>query len=110
VHPVAGFLQAINQPVPVKCGLNHDTLQLLLIGPQFMFDPFQIVIEASFVEDSVRLIDNGYDAVVGMQIDPGIQFHWSAPLSGCSSMLHLNDTAAGGSRLDDYQVLPFDLR
>jgi hypothetical protein len=71
-YVVAGFHEAVHQPVPVVRRFNCYGLDAFLVRFQLRQYGWQVVRVAVLVDNFVLLIEHNQHAVIGMQVDCGV--------------------------------------
>ena len=92
-----GFLQAVDQPVPVVGRFDDHAGQLPLPWLEKPDDLFQVVREPLFRDDLVAVIRYRYHAVVRVQVNSAI-FHLRPPVVKQVRKLTLTPPPHGGGR------------
>jgi hypothetical protein len=75
MHAIPCRRQPVDQPIPVVGRLDDDAGKLASVWLEPPRDNLQRVRQSAFRHHPVALVENSYDAVVGMQVDPAIQCH-----------------------------------
>nr|WP_244896636.1 hypothetical protein [Paraburkholderia phenazinium] len=68
----AGRLQAVDQPVPVVCGFDHDACQLSSPRGKERQNPYEVVRQPLFGDHAVHFVNHTHHTVVRMQVNAAI--------------------------------------
>ena len=93
MHMEASVLQAIDQPIPVVSRLDHDAGQFVLPPSQKADDLRGVVRQALLRHNTIGLVDDRDNAVVGMQINPAVH-HLRLLVAKRDSISHISSTVS----------------